>query len=181
MCSLTPDANGIRNIGASNYRWNNVYANNVYQNGNKAWDAGSLPYEVGNWTPRFYFTSDGYLSGTSANTWGHYVKIGQLVQCNFLFTYSGTMPTGTAGANNLVYIADIPITPAHSTNVSIPYYTNPGTGDTVNSVFGTIDPNSDKMLLRYGNAGGFTNVNRGNIAGKSAIRFSGSFCYQTNA
>ena len=178
--SLIPYASESCNLGASAIKWNNVYASNVYQNGYRAWDLSTLPYETGTWTPRFYFTSDGYVAGTSSGTWGYYVKIGRLMQCNFLLTYSGALPAGTTGTGNLVYIADLPAAPEHNTQVSIPYYTS-ANKSAFPAIFGSINAGNARMRLCGGNGDTFDNFFRQTLAGKSAIRFSGSFSYRINA
>lgn len=176
--SLIPYASEYCSLGTTTIRWNNVHARYIYQNGKRAWDSGSLPYEAeGTWTPRLYFTADNsYVAGTSGSTWGQYVRIGNMVCCTFLYTYSGTFPSGTTGTNNLAYISDLPFVAAFESYVSIPYYTNANKSG-FPGIFGAISTSGTRMRLSAGNGNTFDNFFRDTLAGKSAIRFSGSFCY----
>ena len=176
--NVSPVNDNSYTLGTSSKRWMCVYANGMYQAGNKVWDAGSLPYEAeGTWTPRLYFTADNsYVAGTSGSTWGQYVRIGNMVCCTFLYTYSGTFPSGTTGTNNLAYISDLPFVAAFEANVSIPYYTNANKSG-FPGIFGAISTSGTRMRLSAGNGNTFDNFFRDTLAGKSAIRFSGSFCY----
>ena len=176
--NVSPVNDNSYTLGTSSKRWMCVYANGMYQAGSKVWDAGSLPYEAeGTWTPRLYFTADNsYVAGTSGSTWGQYVRIGNMVCCTFLYTYSGAFPSGTTGTSNLVYISGFPFAAAYTTNVSIPYYTSANM-TSFPGIFGSMNASNSLMRLSAGNGNTFDNFLRDTLAGKSGVRFSASFCY----
>ena len=181
--SLIPYASESCNLGTSAIKWNNVYANNVYQNGYKAWDSSSLPYETGTWEPKLkgsgseysgsnYITTPG-SSGTGA-TFGFYTRIGDIVHGSFMWYYSGAF-TSISKADPL-YIK-LPFAAGCFTNFPISYYTGI-TKSTINPMFGTMAYNSAYATLRFGNAESFTALQGSHIYGNANVRFSSTFSYK---
>ena len=176
--SLIPYASESCNLGTSAIKWNNVYASNVYQNGYRAWDLSTLPYETGEWTPKFTFALDSDTVSGTGGAKGQCVRIGKLVNCNFYIWVSSPFTAGSTSTSNWVYISDLPFTCTESVSVSIPYYTNANANSYL-YLYGSIEANTKRFMLRGANNGGFQNYTRAMLAGKTDVRLSGSFCYQT--
>lgn len=176
--SLIPYASESCNLGASAIKWNNVYASNVYQNGYRAWDLSTLPYETWTWTPKFTFALDSDTVSGTGGAKGQCVRIGKLVYCNFYIWVSSPFTAGSTSTSNWVYISDLPFTCTESVSVSIPYYTNANANSYL-YLYGSIEANTKRFMLRGANNGGFQNYTRAMLAGKTDVRLSGSFCYQT--
>lgn len=176
--SLIPYASESCNLGTSAIKWNNVYASNVYQNGYRAWDSSSLPYETWTWTPKFTFALDSDTVSGTGGAKGQCVRIGKLVYCNFYIWVSSPFTAGSTSTSNWVYISDLPFTCTESVSVSIPYYTNANANSYL-YLYGSIEANTKRFMLRGANNGGFQNYTRAMLAGKTDVRLSGSFCYQT--
>ena len=181
--AVYPSVNAVYALGKPDSKWSSLYANNVYQNGYKAWDSSSLPYASGTWEPKLKgsgseYSGSNYIttpdsSGTGA-TFGFYTRIGDIVHGSFMWYYSGAF-TSISKADPL-YIK-LPFAAGCFTNFPISYYTGI-TKSTINPMFGTMAYNSAYATLRFGSAESFTALQGSHIYGNANVRFSSTFSYK---
>jgi hypothetical protein len=98
-------ANGTKDLGFNNGRWNNLYlAGGVYLGGTGS--ANHLDdYEEGTWTPAVTNAATGSVVYSAQN--GHYVKVGKFVSATFYLVFTkGTLSGGALRFTGLPFTVD---------------------------------------------------------------------------
>jgi hypothetical protein len=140
----------------------------------------SMTQEQGTWTPNIRATTPGDLSITFTSNVGHYTKVGNLVNIDFLMdlaTYSNTTGSGTWEIFGLPFLVDAP-------NGALPLgqvaYSSLNISGTYDIALRGIDGSSHMTLLLSGDNTGWLGGSVSNLVMSSSTMIRGSLTYRTN-